>query len=474
MKKKNNLKKYLKYFTLIFLFLMPIFDTIYFFNRYTTLIRIIIILVILLFTIICHPNSRKNLKWLFIYYAFCLGYFFINYYHALGFYSFMPDNIFYSGYTELLTILKLMVPITLIYVLYYQDINKKEYFLIIKSWIILIAGSIIALNLIKLSLSSYSTEIIKYSILEWHKGLYYAYTASRGLFVYANQEAVIMIMLFTMSIYLLLENKINVIYLIMLTFGMIMLGTRVSTLGIPLIIIASSFGYLYLLITHKTTFNKNFFLLIIPLIIWIFLIKIAPYSNRNVELNKVNNITQINPIKDVNSPNDLENTKNWQQKYVDLNHDDEKLPEIFYTKYYNYKYDSEFWYNFVKETPNEKLNYRYIETSIIKRVVDIDNRKSDILFGISNTRIQNTVNIERDFVEQYYAFGIIGSIILLLIYPVLFLISLKKFLINKEYINYLQLLSICLFIGISILTGNIINSVGTTIPFIFIVGKLKK
>ena len=40
----------------------------------------------------------------------------------------------------------------------------------------------------------------------------------------------------------------------------------------------------------------------------------------------------------------------------------------------------------------------------------------DKYIGISNTRIQNIVNIESDFYLHYYAFGIIGSIILLIIY----------------------------------------------------------
>ena len=35
------------------------------------------------------------------------------------------------------------------------------------------------------------------------------------------------------------------------------------------------------------------------------------------------------------------------------------------------------------------MNYRLIESSIIKRVVDINDNSLDILFGISNVRIQN-------------------------------------------------------------------------------------
>ena len=122
-------------------------------------------------------------------------------------------------------------------------------------------------------------------------------------------------------------------------------------------------------------------------------------------------------------------------------------------------------YDFVQNTPNNKLNYRYIETSIIKRVMQIDNRKTDYLFGISNTRIQHIVNIERDFVEQFYAFGIIGSIILLFIYPLSLFLLIKNYLKKRSYFNLLLIINCLIFIFVSYLTGNILNSITTTIPY---------
>jgi hypothetical protein len=460
---KDNLKK----LTVLFLFLMPIFDTIFFYSKITTLIRIIFIVLIFILTIILYKDSHKHLKYLLIYFFVVLLYFIIDYYHSLGFTSLIPGNFSYNGYTELLTIIKLMIPITLIYSLYYQKLSKKDYYFIIKSWILLISLSIIVLNIFKYSLSSYSTDIIKYNIFEWHKGLYYIYTASRGLFIYPNQEAIIILMLLVLETYdVITSKKINILYIILLTITCLILGTRVSSFGGLLLLIFILLLYIIYSLINKEKISHNIYLFIIPIIIWILLLPISPYSNRNIELNKVN--TKENIISN-NIENNNETTyifiENNKMQYVDQNHDNSKLPTVFYQKYYSYQYDSDFWYVFVQYTPNNKLNYRYIETSIIKRVMQIDNRKTDYLFGISNTRIQHIVNIERDFVEQFYAFGIIGSIILLFIYPLSLFLLIKNYLKDKSYFNLLLIINCLIFVFVSYLTGNILNSITTTIPY---------
>lgn len=114
------------------------------------------------------------------------------------------------------------------------------------------------------------------------------------------------------------------------------------------------------------------------------------------------------------------------------------------------------------------MNYRTIETSIIKRVKEINDDKLDILFGISNVRIQNIVNIERDFVLHYYAFGIIGSIVLLLVYIIMLAYSIYKFFKYQTYYLFIITTAILLFIFSAFLTGNIINSMNAIIPFAFI------
>ena len=121
--KRNVKENILNISTLIFLFLIPLFSTTYFYSSYTTLFEVVIIFVIFFATLIIYKDSRKNSKYLFIYYALCFLYLIISFLRSDTFYSLVPGNFNYNFLDEGLTIIKLITPITLIYSLYYQKIE---------------------------------------------------------------------------------------------------------------------------------------------------------------------------------------------------------------------------------------------------------------------------------------------------------------------------------------------------------------
>ena len=505
--KKIDLKKidYIKFFLMVFLITSPIFDTVFFYSRVTTLVRVIIILLFLFATLITKKDSRKNFKYLLVYYFLVAVYLAINYIRSKNFHSLVPGDFDYSLLKESLTILKLCMPITLIYVLKYQKLSKKEYFTIINSWVILVAGSIIILNITKLSLSSYADETIKYNIFYWSKDIDYRLTASKGYFMYANQAAVILLMLLLASVYeFLCINKKYILNILTLLFAMLMLGTRVSTVGGLLTLVCSFFAFIIISIFRKEKLTFKPLILLIPIFIWISLIPVSPFASRNMELspNKEPNYKITLEKKNSNLQEDSEQVlesdtnkkvtnseieKNGQVEhktqsnklskeekiqYVYEHYSPDHTPSIFFEEYYPIKYDTDFWYNLMKHTEPTNINYRYAESHIINRVIEINNNKYDRLFGISNTRIQNIVNLERDFQLHYYAFGIIGSLILLLIYILISIKSLLNFLKKRTYFNFIILTSVVLFIFTAYLTGNIINSLGPNILFALISGSL--
>lgn len=479
--------KYVNYLIIGLMFLMPLFDTVFFFNRFTTLFIVLFVFCLLLLTLINNKKSHKTFRYLLLYYLLCMFYLLINYFHSKGFTSLFPGDFNYSLLSEFTTVLKLMMPFTLLFILKYNDIGNKNYFLIIKYWILFITLSIIITNLFKLSLSSYGSSKILYNIFEWNDNVYYTLTASKGFFNYANQEACIMIMLLVMSIYMFFEKgKRNIIYILLLTISMVMLGTRVSTLGGLLVLLFTSlFIVIFKLITKKQL-KKYYLMMVIPISVWLLLIPISPYSNRNIELNDttirsdylVNN-DNIGQENDANVSNEVKKKnltkKEKMMQYVDKNHDENRMPEQFYKNYYSYENDPDFWYVFVKKYEINEINYRLMEISIVKRINEIDDRNTNMLFGISNSRIQNVVNIERDFVLHYYAFGIIGGIILLIIYPIILIKNIILIIENKKELNnYILLFILILFLLCAVLTGNILNSLTPIIPLIFIVHKNAK
>ena len=476
-KEKLDAKKLLENFTTIFLFFMPLFSTTFFYNKIVTLIQIVWVFLLLILTLFVYKESRKNIKWLVLYYFVCLGYLVVSYYHQLSFKSLLPDNYDFNIISESLTILKLVTPITFIYTLYYLRIPFKKYMFILKVLVVLFAGSIVITNIFKISLGSYSDSFITKNIFEWNKYNYYKFTASKGYFMYANQISALSILFLLIFIYdYIYTSKKSIVYIILIGLSMLMIGTRVSTLGGLLTFIFALIFYFLIEFLRKGIIRRRIFVLPILIICWILILPVSPYSNRNVELHiNDNNENQVISEKSDNIDNSasINNQTSFSKiDYVYNNYNKDYLPKIFFEEYYPIEYDTDFWYEFVKNNSIDKINYRYVEKSIIRRVTHINNSKLDKYVGISNTRIQKIVNIESDFILHYYAFGIIGSVILLIIYAILVIYSFAIFVKKQNYYTFVILTCVVLFLFSAILTGNIINSINIILPFIFIVSGL--
>lgn len=472
MKEEKNIRNIIENVTVFFLFLLPLFSTVFLYNKISTLIQIIFVFLLLFVTLIFYKDSRKNIKWMILYYVLCLIYLGVSFYHQEYFKSLLPSSYDFNIVSELLTILKLITPITFIYSLYYIKLPFKKYMLVLKVWCILFAGSIVLTNIFKISLGSYSDTFITKNIFEWNKYNYYKYSASKGYFMYANQVSALCIIFLLMFIYDYLYNsKKSIIYVLLVSLAMLMLGTRVSTLGGLLTLVFAIIFYFIINIFNKISIKKRIYILVIPVLGWILLLQVSPYNNRSIELNRSINrhMDDTSIVDDKAIVMDDTSMNVDKTKYVYQNYNKDYLPKVFFEKYYPIKYDEEFWYNFVKNNSIDKINYRYIEKSIIRRVVDVNNNALDKYIGISNTRIQNIVNIESDFYLHYYAFGIIGSIILLIIYLMLFIYAFNNFVKIQNYYAFIMLSCVVLFLFSAFLTGNIINSINTVLPFIFVV-----
>ena len=465
MKNKQSLLNNLTY---VFLIILPFFSTIYLHKQIFTLIELLFILVIFISTIIFIPKSRKNIKYIILYIFFACLYLLINYLRSKHFYSLVPGNFNYSLFSESLTIVKIISPVLFIYSLYYQKIDYKKYIRVINYWTLLIGLSIIISSLFKIGYSSYGDSLTTANIFDWISSPYYIDASCKGFFMYANQIAVYLLMLLLINIYNFLDGKLySFINIIIIVLSMLILGTRVSTIGGLLTFICIIVLYFIICFIHKNKINKKVFLLLIPLSLFI-LLPMSPYANRIEELEDYQEYS-INTVDNIEKDNVVIKKMN-KTAYVYNNYNPNYLPVVFFENYYPIKYDDAFWYSFVKKNDDKIITYRYIEQSIIKRVVKVDNKKSDYLFGISNSRIQNIVNIENDFILHYYAYGIIGSIIILSYYLVLLIYLLISFFKKQDFFTCIITTSYLLFLFCSYLTGNIINSLNITIPVLFIVG----
>lgn len=460
MLKEKNYKRIL----LLFLCIYPFFSLKPFYNHIFTLIQIIVIGLFFLWNLLIYKDSRNKFKFLFIYLIILIIYGILHHMNALNFHSLVPGDFNYNYLDEIQHLIKMSIPIFFIFLLYFSKFKKEDYLKVIKTWIIIICGIIIITNICKISLSSYNNEVIKGSIFNWFSRNYiYDELASKGFFMYANQIACLLVTLIPVSLFYYLEKKLNILYLIALLTTLLMLGTRVSNLGSILVFIALILAYI---IHHGIKKEKIKWKKLIPcgiiIIIYCAILPFSPTISRYEIYDYLmpKNISGLLASTTTSSISDIEYIKN---------HYEEKLiNENFILNSYPYEYDPDFWMEILNEPVGNRADYRYLEIKMVSRVVEINNNKWDILFGITNDRIQNIFNIERDYILQYFAFGIIGCILFLGVYLFLLIRSLKNLIKNFSYYNVCVTSSIILFLFIAYLSGNILGQISCFIPLLFI------
>lgn len=448
----------------LFLCIYPIFSLKPFYNNTFTLIQIIIIGLFFLWNLYINKDSLNKFKFLFIYLIILIIYGIFHHLNALNFHSLVPGNFNYNYLDEILYLIKMMIPVLFIFLMYFSKFTKKDYLKVIKAWIIIICGIIIITNICKISLSSYNDEVIKGSIFSWFSNNYiYNELASKGFFMYANQIACLLVTLIPVSLYYYLEKKLNVLYLIALLTTLLMLGTRVANLGSILVFIALILAYIFHhgITKEKIKWNK----LISCGIIIIFYCAILPFSPTFSRYEVYDylmpkNISGVLASTSTSTISDIE--------YIKTHYEEKLINENFILNSYPYEYDPDFWLEILNEPIKNRADYRYLEIKMVSRVVEINNNKGDILFGITNDRIQNIFNIERDYVLQFFAFGIIGCILFLGVYLLLLIKSLKNLIKNFSYFHICIGASTILFLFIAYLSGNILGQISSFIPLLFI------
>lgn len=441
---------------LLFLIIQPIFELVPFYNSYTTLFRIIVIFLFFLYALIKNKDKKVIIGFL-IYFVTVFLYFIIHNMHALNIKIFE-----YNTFDEMLYFIKMVTPFMLIYVVSTLKIKEKE----IKRYLVLTlffaAGSIIVANIFKIGYSSYSFEIIKGNIFDWFSNTYdFDELASKGFFYFTNHIVAIFLMFLPIVYYYFIKDKkMNfVILIIVLMFALLILGNKSSVFGSYLL-------FVILTIISKFLFNikfdkKTVIVTLSIIIVFPVLIYYSPAYDRV--------ITKEGTKVEYKSSNYIKENK---INYIENNYKKKHISKRFLTVYYPYKEDPDFWINIMKQKEEKRIDYRYLETEIMKRVEEKNNNKLDLLLGIGYDREMNIVNIERDYVNQFYAVGIIGLILFIAPYLVLFIYLLFKLYKKKEEKDLYYLLSIFIILALAYLTGNLFNSLSIMIPFSFILGYL--
>lgn len=402
----------------------------------------------------------------------------MHYFNIIKFDTTIFERADFNFITESFYILRVYIlPLTLLYVLFYNRkiFNKEYYFKIIK-WVIgIICFSIIILNILKLSYISYSADkdSVLYNIFDYF--LFqgdYKQLSSRGFFDSANELSAILFMLMPINIYLLFKEnkKLNVVLYVSQYVAMVLLGTRTAAYGAFLISAVAFVFYVLLVFLKKEEYNEKFMInFTVSALACTAFLCISPFM--------FGRITDGDPdfsIKDESAYTDLEDVDLETLNELIEKYKSEYLINDSYLKMYPLSNDPEFWLYIASRDKALNNDNRLMKTDIIARVAERNNNPMDKWLGLGYTL--NFMDLERDYVYQYYIFGIIGLALLIGPYFIVLIYlaikGFKNFNKNFKFITILGCMSVLLGLIIAYYSGHVFGWVSPMMYLVMFFGLL--
>ena len=383
----------------------------------------------------------------------------------------IPNTFKYSIITEAFYMIRMALPLILIYITKHSKISKKTFINVILYTSIIIGFVILISNTFLILYTSYSPETtqMKASWLSWIFGGVSKYKfeelTSKGWFFLANQVAGLSILLLPFCVYDLLKKiKLeNVVATISLTFSMIILGTRTSAYGFILVYVSLLIAYIFLYkFKFIDTINKKSIIVVSTiLIIFTCILLIAPIRTREYTRNLKPRIAP--PLT-----SDMD-VYFYIKKYYNYY----GIQKVYIEDYYSYKYDYKFWLDVFDKSHDEVLDNREIQLLISNRIATKNKDLKHTLFGYSYSRMRNgEIYIEKDFYAQKITVGLIGLIILFIPYFIsITKITIDRFKKKKVTLGLATfLISMVALFGSSIFTGHVLDELFVMLYVGFIVG----
>ena len=478
--KQKKLYDILNNILMIFLCIQPILD-IYmaiigeqldiFGISIVTLIRTVFVVSMFIIVIISQIKYKYHIKYLYV----ILGYLFtiliyavLHHINIVSFNGYYATQNIYNVLTELLYVLRLVVPILLIYIVVITRPAKEDVLNVIITVAGIVSIVIITTNVFEISFASYSqtNDIIQYNVIDWFTkdNLSYKDTLSKGYFVSANQIGALLVFLLPAVIYYTMRENKWYLWLILLgqIISMVLVGTRVANYGWILVSIAMVMMYTIL---H---FMSRFKLKLQPLIYLAIILEIgallyihSPAHSRvfaseyegmyNEQIEELDE-SEFLPIETFNEI--LQDEERMQQylggttdnlelavkeKYISKTYKYHYITNKYILEIYPYTDDVDFWLGIFEEPMAVKGDNRGRQFAIIKRIKENNNNfVMDTLFGMGATPLNSRgYMIENDLISHYYNLGLIG--IILFVAPFVFGIFYSLYKNRKNFANIMKM-----------------------------------
>lgn len=474
--------------------------------RLTTIIDFIVLPLIVLLTFVLFEKNKKKVIILFGVYAIVFGiYFLIHIKNAneIQYTIHLTENFYFSVNDEIIYTITLLLPLVYIYVFTLSNIGET----ILKKISICLSSvtsiPIFISNLFVFGKSTYQGYTIdnflswfSYPMTRfWHHPRKYA---TKFFFEEGNTIGILMLMVLPFLYYFFYKEKDKVkktligLLIVIQSLAMIILSTRLATYCSALIPVVMLVIYIFLMIIKKEKLQIIyicFTLLVTGMCAYI--IPFGPaYQNQQIDAQDYGLIKGDESKRQEASEylKDGEKlvkwTEEWRDFYVFMFEDWQFLmnvtPPKYYVEWYSYEYDPEFWCDVIFDYElEERVNGRQIETIFTKyKWEELSTTQKLTGFGYG-TFMRGGILIERDFVQQYYSYGLVGVILIMLPWIIMLAYVGIKFLLGykKGYWNYLNLvllMSVCMGFICSYVSGHTFDELTTSMFISLCIGLLIK
>jgi len=381
-------------------------------------------------------KNRKNLKILFPVLVYCLLfviYFCLHIWNISKFDGKILNGSDINMFKEIYFISRTyLIPLVYFYLLINTKIENRlfEKGTYITAWFISLV--IVLTNIFKVAFICYASsfeknKFIEKNIIDWFINPDVenpAFMTSKGWFYIGNQIGIILFMLLPFTILSLIKNRKlhNFILLSLQIVAMIMVSTKVSAIGVILIMALALIIILFFsLVLKQFSFNAKSwaaFLLITLLSVGLFIKSpIIPMSKQRSDAFKegINTESLEDEFNDFNkfyiSSKDM--PKEEVEKFTEFV---EKYHNIFgidkeFVKLFDVKDNVDFWLKIVFSGDISQMDFRDFKQQIYKEVLEKNNNPLDRYLGIGYT--SNFPYSEQDIISQNIWFGYVGTVLLL-------------------------------------------------------------
>ena len=421
-------------------------------------------------------------------YGIILGiYFVIHNNHCIAFNTLKGDGLGYSSIDELFYIVRMMIPIGVIFFTVECHVDRKLFYRCAIIISMEIAILVLITNLLKISYGSYTNEVIKINFFDWFftkKDMGYLMSASKGWF-YSSIISTILVLTLAYLIFMFLKYEKNryILAIWIQSVALYMFGTKAASISV-IICLCLMIGCYIVLHTIKVENSWKWLAFLKIMVTFFAMIFVFIYSPCQRRLG-----FEENYLEERNEEEEKRKEENGDElgleqisdeditsiiEYFDKNKDYLSINLSMLEGQYNYKYDPVFWKKFVEDTvPAQRMQNRYLEERILQRIQDINDNSADKFWGIGFTRASSVYNLERDFLYQYYSMGSIGAFLLLGPYIIVLLWGMIKMIFPIKNCT-LERCALTLGLGLTFFvayySGNVMESLGITIAIGFAEG----